>query len=177
MYFKIIKTLFQKYQVLKENTSSFRQSSYIFSLFIATAPAFPYLPPPPPPPIEDIPGRTPVQRQRSLGHVSNRGTYSDAETCVCQRHYGDSYSAHYHRGHYSDMDTSSRLRHCPYSEGESDFEPHYLEQTASGNVYIPGKILETRNTCTTILKCPKTLFTPKIKKKIESEHFRLVYVQ
>jgi len=74
-----------------------------------------------------------------LGHVSNRGTYSDAETCVCQRHYGDSYSAHYHRGHYSDMDTSSRLRHCPYSEGESDFEPHYLEQTASGNVYIPGK--------------------------------------
>ena len=107
----------------------------------ATAPAFPYLPPPPPPPIEDIPGRTPIQKQRSLGHNSNRGTYSDAETCVCHRHYGDSYSAHYHRGHYSDMDTSSRLRHCPYSEGESDFEPHYLEQTASGNVYIPGNQL------------------------------------
>ncbi|XP_063415376.1 teneurin-m-like isoform X2 [Mytilus trossulus] len=104
----------------------------------ATAPAFPYLPPPPPPPIEDIPGRTPIQKQRSLGQGSNRGTYSDAETCVCHRHYGDSYSAHYHRGHYSDMDTSSRLRHCPYSEGEvSDFEPHYLEQTPSGNVYIP----------------------------------------
>lgn len=134
VYYKAGKT------INSSNINEIPSFIHFYLLFIsATAPAFPYLPPPPPPPIEDIPGRTPIQKQRSLGQGSNRGTYSDAETCVCHRHYGDSYSAHYHRGHFSDMDTSSRLRHCPYSEGEvSDFEPHYLEQTPSGNVYIPG---------------------------------------
>ncbi|XP_060065187.1 teneurin-m-like [Ylistrum balloti] len=107
----------------------------------ATAPMLPpCLPnPPPPPPIEDIPQRTPVcvARQRSFG-PSHRGNYSDAETCLCSRHYAESHiAALQHRGHYSDPDNPTRVRQCAYSEGESDFEPHYLEQTASGNVFIP----------------------------------------
>ncbi|KAK3100005.1 hypothetical protein FSP39_013415 [Pinctada imbricata] len=98
---------------------------------------------PPPPPIEDIPHRTtaPPCRQRSFG-PSNRGNYSDAETCLCRSPYADAstallHSCPPHRGHYSDGEQYPQLRHCPYSGEESDFEPHYLEQTASGNVYIP----------------------------------------
>lgn len=120
--------------------------TYVVYFFVisATAPMLPpCLPnPPPPPPIEDIPQRTHMcmPHQRSFG-PSHRGNYSDAETCLCSRHYAESHvAAMQHRGHYSDPDNPTRVRPCAYSEGESDFEPHYLEQTASGNVFIPGKL-------------------------------------
>lgn len=73
-------------------------------------------PPPPPPPIEDIPQRSPVAstRRKSFG-PSQRGNYSEVEN-TCRR--------------------------CNYSEGEGEFEQHYLVQTASGNVFVPpGKSL------------------------------------
>lgn len=79
-----------------------------------------------------------MTRQRSFG-PSNRGNYSDAETCLCQGHFVDAHTALLHRGAESDLDNHPRLRHCPYSDCESEFEPHYLEQTSSGNVFIPGK--------------------------------------
>lgn len=68
-------------------------------------------PPPPPPPIEDIPQRSPVAstRRKSFG-PSQRGNYSEVEN-TCRR--------------------------CNYSEGEGEFEQHYLVQTASGNVFVP----------------------------------------
>ena len=107
--------------------------------------------PPPPPPIEDIPQRQQQQqmcnipRQRSFG-PSHRGNYSDAETCVCGttgsigRHYADTQVAmQQYRGHQSpNVENANRLRQCD-CECESDFEPHYIEQTPSGNVFIPGK--------------------------------------
>lgn len=87
---------------------------------------------------------------------SYQGTYSDAEMCHCRGHYVDSNTALLHnhhnvRGHYSDNENPyhrghscsdsehyHQVRQCVYSGEESDFEPHYLEQTASGNVFIPG---------------------------------------
>ncbi|XP_029639322.1 teneurin-m isoform X3 [Octopus sinensis] len=68
-------------------------------------------PPPPPPPIEDIPQRSPVAstRRKSFG-PSQRGNYSEVEN-TCRR--------------------------CNYSEGEGDFEQHYLVQTTSSNVFLP----------------------------------------
>lgn len=132
---------------------------YCFS-FLATAPGgLPpcFNPPPPPPPIEDIPHQTTVpQRVNRCMGPSYRGTYSDAEMCHCRGHYVDSNTALLHnhhnvRGHYSDNENPyhrghscsdsehyHQVRQCVYSGEESDFEPHYLEQTASGNVFIPG---------------------------------------
>ncbi|XP_062616760.1 teneurin-2-like [Saccostrea cucullata] len=113
-------------------------------------------PPPPPPPIEDIPHQTTVPQRlnRCIG-PSYRGTYSDADMCQCRGHFVDSNTALLHnhhsiRGHYSDNENPyhrghscsdsehyHQVRPCVYSGEESDFEPHYLEQTASGNVFIP----------------------------------------
>ncbi|XP_061169950.1 teneurin-m-like isoform X6 [Saccostrea echinata] len=113
-------------------------------------------PPPPPPPIEDIPHQTTVpQRLNRCMGPSYRGTYSDADMCQCRGHFVDSNTALLHnhhnvRGHYSDTENPyhrghscsdsehyHQVRPCVYSGEESDFEPHYLEQTASGNVFIP----------------------------------------
>ncbi|KAK3582840.1 hypothetical protein CHS0354_039985 [Potamilus streckersoni] len=123
----------------------------------------PSFPPPPPPPIEDIPQRgqnaIALQRQLSFG-PSVRGNYSEADCCMRRGQHSDLDSTCVHRmnysdetarrgnysdgsclscGHYAhaDIDIPER-RQNPYSEGDlSDFEPHYLVQTASGNVFIP----------------------------------------
>ena len=135
--------------------------NWFFPFFSATAPgALPpcFNPPPPPPPIEDIPHQTTVpQRLNRCMGPAYRGTYSDAEMCHCRGHYMDSNTALLHnhhsmRGHYSDNENPyhrghscsdsehyHQVRQCVYSGEESDFEPHYLEQTASGNVLIPGQ--------------------------------------
>lgn len=71
-------------------------------------------PPPPPPPIEDIPQRSPP-----IGQIRRKS-------------FGPST-----RGNYAELDGIA-VRHTNYSEGEgSDFEPHYLVQTSSGNVFVP----------------------------------------
>ena len=149
----MIRNYFNHYIPFSDNTRKetvkIEKMDYLFTLshFLLAACVPGTMPPcfaPPPPPIEDIPHHTtaPPGRQRSFG-PSNRGNYSDAETCLCRGHYADASTALLHgyspnRGHYSDGEQYPQLRHCPCSGDESDFEPHYLEQTPSGNVFIPG---------------------------------------
>ncbi|XP_056012581.1 teneurin-m-like isoform X5 [Ostrea edulis] len=114
-------------------------------------------PPPPPPPIEDIPHQSSVpQRLNRCMGPSYRGNFPDVDSCPCRSHFVDTNAALLHnhhnvRGHYSDNENPyhrgghscsdsehyHQVRPCVYSGEESDFEPHYLEQTSSGNVFIP----------------------------------------
>ncbi|XP_071087575.1 teneurin-m-like isoform X3 [Haliotis cracherodii] len=71
----------------------------------------PTLPPPPPPPIEDIPQRSPgLPRQKSFG-PSQRGNYSDIDTC-CRRQQ--------------------------FSDGEGDPDLPYMVQNTPGGVFAPA---------------------------------------
>ena len=116
----------------------------------------PSAPPPPPPPIEDIPQRgpgipTPQQLQQQQQHILKQQQFLQQ-----QRHlqFGPQIRGNYsdvdnlRRGNYSDHDNVRRQYSDPescvcrgsnfHSDGDnSDFEPHYIVQTPTGNVFVP----------------------------------------
>ena len=115
--------------------------SFVSGTMPLPPPTFP--PPPPPPPIEDIPNRGGLTAQQQQQHFQQqhqrqfqfgpqiRGNYSDVEQL--RRNYPEHENV---RRQYSEPECTCRGNPC--SEGDlSEFEPHYLVQTPTGNVLIP----------------------------------------
>ena len=119
-------------------------------------PTFP--PPPPPPPIEDIPNRGGLtaqqQQQQQQQHIQQqlqqrqfqfgpqvRGHYSDVDNLV-HRNFSEHENV---RRQYSEPACTCRSNPCSDVD-LTEFEPHYLVQTPTGNVLIPqsqGKHLDS----------------------------------